>query len=324
MPGRNEETSGSGYTSTECLQELIEPISMDEFVGEYYGRRYAHMAGAEGRFRGLYSWDRLNEVLALHRLQAPRLSLCRDGKVINPKLYQYASELRGNGMIIRSDDFVEEVAKGATIVIEEIEDTYLPLRQFVVALEDRFGAHIHANLYASWQTDNCFPIHWDPHDTFVIQIAGRKHWKIWPPTRKYPLENEDVEPQRPVSEPEWEGVLEDGSVFYLPRGWWHIAYSVSEPSLHITITLFNSTGMKFVEWVTERFSRHAIMRRDLPTMSSSEVRNAHAAELAGVFSRVSIKRQLLEFLDYVKRGRNRRPSFNFPKLERNDSSGDGP
>ena len=172
----------SGESPVEVLSRIISPLSTEEFLERHWGRRFAHIEGVRGRFTELYSWDRLNEALGLCRLQAPRLRLCRDGQIVNPKLYQYASQLRGNGMIARSDALMDELAKGATIVIEEVEDTFIPLRNLVVSLEDMFRAHVHANLYASWHTDNCFPVHWDPHDVLVLQIFGRKRWKVWTPT----------------------------------------------------------------------------------------------------------------------------------------------
>ena len=70
-------------------------------------------------------------------------------------------------------------------------------------------------------------------------------------TRKYPLAV-DVEPtvEKPDT-PLWEGMLEDGDLLYIPRGWWHVATPLDEPTLHLTVGVNNVDRRGSVELVRE-------------------------------------------------------------------------
>jgi Cupin superfamily protein len=107
-------------------------------------------------------------------------------------------------------------------------------------------------------------MHWDPQEAFVIQLCGRKHWRVYQPTRQHPLKNDIEPPPAPGGGPAWEGVLADGDILYIPRGWWHEAFPLNEPSLHLTITLTPPTGIDYLGWVVSRLRRHAEMRASLP------------------------------------------------------------
>ena len=114
-----------------------------------------------------------------------------------------------------------------------------PITDIAESLERLFRVRIQVNAYAGWRTSHGFDLHWDDHDVFILQVAGRKQWKVYGMTRKYPLAV-DVEPtvEKPDA-PLWEGMLEDGDLLYIPRGWWHVATPLDEPTLHLTVGVNN-------------------------------------------------------------------------------------
>jgi hypothetical protein len=77
----------------------------------------------------------------------------------------------------------------------------------------------------------------------------------------------------------WEGTLEDGDLLYIPRGWWHVALPLAEPTLHLTVGIHNRTGLDLLRWLAERMRASETFRRDLPRMSSAQVRAEHAARM---------------------------------------------
>ena len=118
----------------------------------------------------------------------------------------------------------------------------LPITHLAESLERVFRVRIQVNAYAGWRTSHGFDLHWDDHDVFILQIAGRKKWKVYGMTRKYPLAR-DVEPATDKPDtPLWEGMLEDGDLLYIPRGWWHVATPLDEPTLHLTVGVNNPNG----------------------------------------------------------------------------------
>lgn len=104
------------------------------------------------------------------------------------------------------------------------------------------------------------PAHFDPVDLVILQLRGRKTWRVAPNTfAPYPLHN--WAPGRPVGpqlrqyahgEPPTEmpvdaeeHVLEPGAVLHVPRGYWHSTASDRESlSLHVQLT--PPTGMDLV------------------------------------------------------------------------------
>ena len=97
----------------------------------------------------------------------------------------------------------------------------------------------------------------------MIQVAGRKHWRVYAPTRQHPLKNDIEAPPQPTGAPAFDGILEDGDVLYIPRGWWHVAAPLNEPSLHLTFSLTPPTGMDYLGWVVAQLRRHPEARASL-------------------------------------------------------------
>jgi hypothetical protein len=114
----------------------------------------------------------------------------------------------------------------------------------------------------------------------VLQLCGRKHWKVYAPTRLHPLKNDFEAPAPPSSAPAWEGILNDGDALYIPRGWWHEAFPLDEPSLHLTISLTPPTALDYLGWALSRLRRHAELRASLPGDSATQ------AETAGIIAKL--------------------------------------
>jgi hypothetical protein len=72
-------------------------------------------------------------------------------------------------------------------------------------------------------------LHSDPHDVFVLQTFGRKHWEV----HRAPKEPE----RAPMA-----AILEPGDCIYMPRGTPHVAATHEALSVHLTI------GVNTVMW----------------------------------------------------------------------------
>ena len=87
---------------------------------------------------------------------------------------------------------------------------------------------------------------------------------MYQPTRLHPLKNDIEPPPQPGGAPAWEGVLEDGDTLYIPRGWWHEAFPLNEPSLHLTVSLTPPTALDYLGWVMSQLRQHPELRASLP------------------------------------------------------------
>lgn len=81
-----------------------------------------------------------------------------------------------------------------------------------------------------------FSIHHDPADTYIVQLEGVKHWKVWPtpnirPTLARNYNADDLGP------PALEFALQPGDVLYMPYGTPHVTAAEDKPSLHATFVV---------------------------------------------------------------------------------------
>ena len=270
---------GSG---AETLAGILEPCAPGEFLNSSWGVNFLHVRGRAGRFAHMMPWARLSEVVTRHRLDFPRLRLVRDGKSLPVSSYlrhQTGGRQRTTIPRLKSAGLARQLREGATLVLDAVDEVSEPVEELARGLELLFRERVQVNLYAGWQTSRGFDLHWDDHDVFILQVTGRKRWSVYGQTRPYPLVNDIEKAERPGHAPLWEGTLEDGDLLYIPRGWWHVAEPLAEPTLHLTVGVHNRTGLDLLRWLSERVRASETFRRDLPRLASASERAAHAARL---------------------------------------------
>jgi hypothetical protein len=277
-------TAGASTTAPGlgALARILEPCAPEEFLASSWGVRFLHVRGRAGRFARLMPWGRLNGILRRHRLDFPRLRLVRDGSPAPASSYlRHVAGGRGRVSIprLKTAELTRQLREGATLVLDAVDELHAPVEELAEGLELVFREHVQVNLYAGFQTSRGFDLHWDDHDVFILQVAGRKKWSVYGMTRPFPLVADVERAEKPTHEPLWEGVLEDGDLLYIPRGWWHVALPLAEPTLHLTVGVHNRTGLDLLRWLAERMRMSETFRRDLPRLTSTAERAAHVARL---------------------------------------------
>ena len=271
----------NGEVVQNSLSRLLEPHTAEEFLASSWGQTYKHIRGRRGRFAHLLPWERLNDILRQHRLDFPRLRLMREGKSLPVNSYlRHTTGARTRQSIPRLQPvkFTTQLRAGATLVLDAVDELHEPLEELAAGLEYLFRERIQINSYAGWHTSRGFDLHWDDHDVFILQVTGRKRWSIYGETRPHPLAG-DTDNPRPANAPLWEATLEDGDFLYIPRGWWHVALPLDEPTLHLTVGIHKRTGVDLLEWLARRLRASAAFRQDLPRFASLAERAAHVARL---------------------------------------------
>lgn len=121
--------------------------------------------------------------------------------------------------------------------------TYMPkLHLLNATLQEFFNSFVGANAYLTPPDSQGFAPHYDDIEAFILQIEGKKHWKIYKP-----LSENEVLPrvssknfdQAEIGEPIMEVTLEAGDMLYFPRGYIHQGITIDgEHSLHITVSMY--------------------------------------------------------------------------------------
>lgn len=299
----------------EDLRELLEPCLFKEFLASSWGKSYRHVRGLPGKFSRLMPWDNLNEILMTHRLDYPRLRLMQDGKSLPTSSYiRHVGGGKGKSSIPRllHVELANQLRSGATLVLDAVDELHEPIRNLASGLERVFHERVQVNLYAGWRVSRGFDLHWDDHDVFIVQVAGRKRWSIYGMTTPYPLKGRNESNLRPTHEPIWSEILEDGDLLYIPRGWWHVAVPLDEPTLHLTVGIHNRTGVNFFQWLSERLRSSEVFRKDLPRFESPEACVAHMEDLRREFLENWDAELLNEYFNELDAMAEPRASFSLP------------
>jgi hypothetical protein len=264
---------------------ITEVLGGEEFLARDLGRTHRVFPAPEqarDRFTGLLTWPALNEILDTHRLEPPRLRLARDGDTVPTSDYCQRRTFRRMPPWDAPQPHLmaAQLADGATLVVDAIEEMHRPIRDMVNALERHLRTGVQVNAYASWTAKEGFGVHWDDHDVIVVQISGAKRWRIYGPTRPAPLYRDVAFDDTPPEQPIDEFTLEAGDLLHVPRGWWHAAAaSTGDSSLHLTCGLTTHTGVDLLSWLLDELRTHQRIRADLPRTDGEEGRAAWRREV---------------------------------------------
>ncbi|CCH33590.1 cupin domain-containing protein [Actinosynnema sp. NPDC047251] len=260
------------------LAGLVAPSGASQFFDAVQGRTHQRFPGRAGRFADLLPWSEVNRVLRQHPLEHPRLRLAQGGEVLPAHTYTETSDTAPVPRLSPAA-FTEKMRGGATLVMDAVHELFEPVGELAAALEHELRERVRVNLYAGWGVTHGFDVHWDDHDVIIVQVSGRKRWRLHGSTRPAPLRRDVELPPRPSTEPLDDFVLEDGDVLYVPRGHWHDVSAVGEESLHLTIGFNRATGVDLVSWLADQLRAEEAFRTDLPRFASRAEQEAHAAVL---------------------------------------------
>ena len=171
--------------------------------------------------------------------------------------------------------FYAQLRAGATLVINRIEAHSRECRRLCADVSRFAGLPTTSNAYLSFSGTGTFGKHWDTHDVFAIQLIGRKRWRVFPPTFPLPLSHHTSESfsQQAVGCAQLDVVLDPGDVLYLPRGWWHQAVPLAQPSFHLSVGAYTATVHDYLMWFSAQFlaqqpgARRALMPESLNAAS---------------------------------------------------------
>jgi ribosomal protein L16 Arg81 hydroxylase len=232
---------------TDALALTLDPVDAGDFLAEYWEQQPLVVARGEGhRFHELLTPADVERLLCETRIRAPAFRLVKEGAQV--PLGTYTEYIRwrpgsftGTAVVDRAAD---EFARGATIVLQALHIHWPAAALYCRDLEKRLGCPVQANAYHTPASARGFAVHHDTHDVFVLQLAGRKRWRVYEPVLELPLKDQRWSPELgDPGSPVEEFTLEAGDTLYLPRGWPHEATTSDDESLHLTIGMHPQTRL---------------------------------------------------------------------------------
>ena len=159
----------------------------------------------------------------------------------------------------------DEYRQGATIALPAIHRTWNPLTRLCDALQAQVDHAAHANVYITPGNAKGFTPHYDVHEVFVLQIAGRKHWQLYEPVIPLPHRTQLFKPELYTGQaPMAELALNPGDLLYLPRGVLHSTTTAAGFSAHVTIGITVYTWADLMKEFLSAAIDNEEMRHALP------------------------------------------------------------
>lgn len=218
---------------------------------------------------------------------------------------------------------IEKCREGATLIFDGVDSFDDSIRKLVNHLEFEIGEKVHTNLYCSWEGHQGFDIHYDTHEVFLLQISGKKSWKVYNPVKEFPLHLQKADTSKMPDENEYYlfDELKQGDILFIPRGHYHYGVAVSEPSIHLTIGITCKTGISLIEWLREELRDDVIWRKDIPLPFMQNFKLDDAVEkirpwmidlIGNLNSKVNSDDGIRDFIKYLFSKERPESFFNLP------------
>lgn len=297
---------GSIYLAKRTFAWLVEPISVDDFMANHWENTLYYVTRiSKDKYKKLLSTEGIDAMLRKKNIEFTKnidLTSYRDG-------VRETHNQEGRAMPYA---VWESYRSGCSIRILNPQ-TFIPaIHQLNATLQEYFQCMTGANVYLTPPNSQGFAPHYDDIEAFVLQVEGKKLWKLYSPRtedERLSRESSGNLNADEIGEPIFEKILEPGDLLYFPRGTIHQAHTVpGHHSLHITLSVYQKMSFgDLMEQLVPLTLQNAInsdieFRRGLPVNiwncmgfvhsdSESDERNRIKLQLKQLFSK------LLDYID---------------------------
>ena len=243
------------------LKWLIAPNEPDAFLADIWERQpLAVHRNSPGYYGMLLSLEDIDHVLTANLLRVEDVQLTNAARDISPSDYSHPSG------VVDAARLYQAFADGGTIILPQLHYRLSRLAALCRTLERELSTRFQTNIYLTPGGAQGFRRHYDSHDVFILQIAGRKHWRLYDTPVALPLRSQTFRPDEVEAAPETAAfTLEPGDAAYIPRGTMHDAESDDAMSLHVTVGVLGRTWHDLlVEALSAVSLEERAFRRNLP------------------------------------------------------------
>jgi hypothetical protein len=239
---------------------LIAPISVADFLANYWEKDFLHLSAQHSRYSRYFSLLDFDKWLS-----APRGHLYVSAPQARTKTQKYRPQE------ISSSFAYSAFARGCLLVLGPLND-WPSLQDLVKALGKFFHAGVNVEAFLSPPKTRIFPPYVAGHDVLILQLEGERIWNLheFRLLQINPLQKKNLK-----FPPTWYGrtkapviaeiCLKPGDLLFVPRGMPHQAVAQNGTSLHLDFGITPFVWMDFLKLAAECAAVHADeLRRALP------------------------------------------------------------
>nr|CCA22892.1 nucleolar protein putative [Albugo laibachii Nc14] len=233
----SDSTLHSAMQARLMLQWMLGPLQVDEFYAKYWGKRPVVIKRKKQAFYNNCWFDEREMIRILEDHSLEYINDVDVARYIDGTRETWLPEKSG---IASGKDVWTKYAEGWSIRLLCPQQYSDRLWRLLSILESEFGTMMGANTYLTPPRAQGFAPHYDDIEAFILQLEGRKQWKVYSPRcteQILPRVSSKNFQQDDIGDPLLEVELGPGDLLYLPRGYIHQAKTAKElHSLHITIS----------------------------------------------------------------------------------------
>ncbi|KAJ8913459.1 hypothetical protein NQ315_013838 [Exocentrus adspersus] len=214
---------------------LIAPLNPEIFFETYWEQKVLFVGrNKETYYRQILTTERLDAIFREFPLYYTR----------NVDVVSYdngVKEVHNEEGRVSAAALYDYYSNGCSIRILNAQTYDQKVHLVLATLQEYFGTMVGANVYLTPPGSQGFAPHYDDIEAFIVQLEGRKHWKLYKPMGSDVLARDSSPNLRreDIGDPFMEVTLNAGDLLYFPRGTIHEGRTDTEShSLHITLSVY--------------------------------------------------------------------------------------
>jgi len=242
----------------------------DKFFLKHFGINYLYKPEFIDNFEEIMSLDILDNMLSNTNIwNNKNFIMMLDQKQLSYTDYSSINiETLGNNYRPDVNKVENLVARGASIILNEIEKHNKNLLKVSDELQKITNGRCQGNLYFSMASHQAFGPHSDTHDVFAIHFEGEKVWNIYENIEKSPINHpafklSSEERTKRAGKIIDQVTLRPGDLLYIPRGQYHDALASKNGAIHIAFGLSYFKAIDMMTSLWEKFIINDFMREDI-------------------------------------------------------------
>lgn|GEM_PF-1099511 len=258
---------------THSFADLVSPVSVDQFFRDYWEKGFWHLRRESSNYYDLIlKVGDLDHYLQGQNIPPHFIRVVKSQVEYEPRTWTNLEELRtaDTCRVVSVDKLFSIFEAGGTIILNRAHKYISSLTRFAVQLERELKFLVTTNIYLTPPHSQGLFTHFDPHCVMILQISGRKKWRLYHFAEMLPTNDVDyLTRQEVVGPPAYECLLEPGDLLYVPRGLVHEADTLDQTSIHITLGLKTKSWFHLIEDLATLAMSDPVFRQALPTGLSS-------------------------------------------------------
>ena len=162
-------------------------------------------------------------------------------------IFNYTQLTKINNVFVKTRIHVDKIIsafeeKHASISMDSVQNVLPEISDFLSNIDREIGCKTDTNIRISPANSPPFLEKYNTWDQFVLQIHGKKHWRIYENLIELPLGfQRNIAFQLSELKCLHDVILESGDLIYIPRGFVYRSFNSEEPSVELNVLCSNIT-----------------------------------------------------------------------------------